>query len=116
MTMEAQRSFNVDVQTEGGMSEFTVEGQSYEPSDYEVEGDWSSASFLLAGGALAGSVELTGLKYESIQADAALVEALRMMGADVSVKYNSIAVERSKLNGISFPASQPYVPRRRGSA
>ena len=105
MTMEAQRSFNVDVQTAGDMSEFTVEGQSYEPSDFEVEGDWSSASYLLAGGALAGSVELTGLKDESSQADAAMAEALRMMGADVSVQYTSIAAERSKLNGITFEVS-----------
>ena len=102
MTMETQRAFNVDVQTTREMNEFTVQGQRYEPSDYVVEGDWSSASYLLAGGALAGSIELTGLKGESSQADAAMGDILRMIGADISIRDDSIAVERSRLRGIDF--------------
>lgn len=102
MTMETQRAFNVEVRASGDLDVFTVERQRYEPSDYVVEGDWSSASYLLAGGALAGSVEVTGLRADSSQADAAMVEILRGMGAEISIRGSSISVERSTLEGIDF--------------
>lgn len=102
MTMETQRAFDVEVQTTGSMKEFTIERQHYRPSEYKVEGDWSSAACLLAGGALAGSIVLYGLKVESSQADAAIVDILRMMGADVSIQGGAVAIDRTSLRGIDF--------------
>jgi len=105
MTMEAQRAFGVEVQAAEGMEEFRVESQRYRPAEYGVEGDWSSAAYLIAGGALTGTVELHGLRTKSSQADAAMVDALRMMGADISTRDGSIAVGSDRLRGIIFDVS-----------
>lgn len=105
MSMESQRSFNIEVDVSGDMNEFTVKRQRYEPTEYQVEKDWSSASYLLAGGALAGSIEMMGLNVNSIQADAAIVEILRLMGAEILLQDDSIIVEESDLKGISLDVS-----------
>ncbi len=62
--------------------------------EYSVEGDWSGASFMLVAGAIAGKVELKGLSVYSKQADKAIVTALSLAGAQMSVSEDSINVEK----------------------
>ncbi len=57
---------------------------------YTVEGDWSSASFLLVAGAIAGNVVVTGLDVFSTQADKAILNALRDCGCRLSIEDNRI--------------------------
>jgi len=57
--------------------------KKYKPTKYRVEGDWSSASYLLALGALAGEVEVDNLDMESLQGDRMLIHFLREMAAPV---------------------------------
>lgn len=105
MTMEAQRAFGVEVWATKGMEEFRIRRQQYRPTEFEVEGDWSSAAYLIAVGVLTGSVELHGLRDKNSQADAAVVDALCMMGADISTRNGSIAVEKTGLCGLKFDVS-----------
>src|SRR5687768_685895 len=72
---------------------------------YTVEGDWSSASFLLVAGALAGNVGIEGLDIESAQADKAILEALRVAGAKISVFANKILIHPDNLVGFDFDAT-----------
>jgi 3-phosphoshikimate 1-carboxyvinyltransferase len=65
---------------------------------YEVEGDWSSASFLLVAGAIAGDVVVTGLDVFSTQADKAILQALMSCGARMSIEEKQIAINASLLN------------------
>jgi len=80
-------------------------GQSYDPSGgvYDVPGDFSSMSYLLAAGALAGddSVVVEGAQ-PSAQGDAAIVEILERMGADIAWDHETgeITVEQSDLEGV----------------
>ena len=105
MTFEAQQAFGVETWSSEDMDEFIVERQRYNPVEYLVEGDWSSAAYLIAGGVLTGSVEIQGLRVDSSQADAAVVDALRMMGADISIKDGFTAVEEASLRGLRFDVS-----------
>jgi len=79
-------------------------GQMYKPIDYEVEGDYSSASFLLAAGAINGDVEVTGLNLESLQGDRKIIEILKQMNAEIDINDNSIKTKTSKLKGIEIDA------------
>jgi 3-phosphoshikimate 1-carboxyvinyltransferase len=85
---------------------FSVAGhQNYDPSggEYNVPGDFSSISYLLAAGALAGDDAVTVTSaYPSAQGDQAIVDILESMGA--SIRWNrdagEITVEKSALDGI----------------
>ncbi|THE66057.1 3-phosphoshikimate 1-carboxyvinyltransferase [Salinadaptatus halalkaliphilus] len=85
ITLEVLEAFGVDArQTDTG---FAVEGgQSYDPvgGEYAVPGDFSSISYPLAAGAIAGEdgVRIEGA-HPSAQGDTAIVEIVERMGADV---------------------------------
>lgn len=57
----------------------------YRPARFRVPGDYSSAAFMLALGAIAGRVRVYGLDPGDVQADKAVIEVLRAMGARVRV-------------------------------
>jgi 3-phosphoshikimate 1-carboxyvinyltransferase len=103
ITLEVMDAFGVQARkTKRG---FSVAGhQTYDAGDgYNVPGDFSSMSYLLAAGALAGgdSVTVTAA-YPSAQGDQAIVDILEEMGAAVDWDRNAgeIVVQRSALEGI----------------
>lgn len=68
------------VETKDG---FSVDGgQEYHLGEYVVPGDFSSASYLLAAGAVCGEVSVSGL-YPSCQGDSAIIDILSDMGAHI---------------------------------
>ena len=73
---------------------------------YTTEADWSSASFLLVAGAIAGSVSIKGLLQDSIQADKTILEALKLANAQVHITAESISVNNeNKLKPFFFDAT-----------
>jgi 3-phosphoshikimate 1-carboxyvinyltransferase len=103
ITLEVMDAFGVQArQTKRG---FSVAGhQTYDAGDgYNVPGDFSSMSYLLAAGALAGddSVTVTSA-YPSAQGDQAIVDILEAMGASVDWGRDAgeIVVQKSALEGI----------------
>lgn len=100
MTLDCLRRFGIEVKSTPELREFKVAKQRYNPTRYRVEGDWSSVSYLLALGAVAGEVEVENLNVESLQGDRIILDLLRDMGASVKVNDDSITVKRSKLNAI----------------
>ena len=102
MTLEAVRSFGGKVRDDLPEG-FSVEGdQSYRPTRVTIEGDWSGAAFMLVAGAVAGRVTVRGLAPKSLQPDTAIVEALRLAGADVKISGSSVAASRGDLEGFDF--------------
>ena len=69
MTLECLKKFGIKVNTQADLSQFEVARQEYQPTNYQVEGDWSSASCFLALGAVSEGVTVTNLKPESFQGD-----------------------------------------------
>jgi 3-phosphoshikimate 1-carboxyvinyltransferase len=81
---------------------FTVpSNQDYDLRSYNVPGDFSSASYMMAAGALCGDVTIKNL-YPSEQGDSALVEILEKMGAHIlwDRKKGEVKVNKSELCGI----------------
>ncbi len=100
MTMECLEKFGIKVISSEDLREFETLKQTYKPTKYRVEGDWSSASYLLALGALCGEVEVENLDPESLQGDKAILDFLKDMGASVTIGKNSVTVSRSRLKAI----------------
>jgi len=101
MTIECLKQFGIRVKSSKDLREFETSKQAYKPTKYRVEGDWSSASYLLALGALSGEVEVANLNLESLQGDKAIIDFLKEMGASITVKPNSVIVKRSKLKALT---------------
>jgi len=100
MTLECLERFGVKVEFSEALEDFEVSRQRYKPAKYRVEGDWSSASYFLALGALSGEVKVENLNPESLQGDKVILDLLRDMGALVKVNKNSVTVRKSRLNAI----------------
>ena len=100
MTLDCLARFGVKVECSRDFGEFELLKQTYKPARYIVEGDWSSASYLLALGAVSGEVEVENLNPESLQGDKMMLDFLKDMGALVRVNKNSVTVKRSRLNAI----------------
>jgi 3-phosphoshikimate 1-carboxyvinyltransferase len=105
MTLECLQEFGISVSFSEDLREFETVKQAYVPARYQVEGDWSSASYLLAAGALAGEIELENLNPESLQGDKIIMKLLQEMGASVNIEGNSVTVKRSRLKGIKADLS-----------
>ncbi|PSP93776.1 3-phosphoshikimate 1-carboxyvinyltransferase [Halobacteriales archaeon QS_4_62_28] len=104
ITLEVLEDFGVDAEaTPDGFA--VAGGQSYDPAggEYDVPGDFSSLSYLLAAGALASDDGLTITSaYPSAQGDTAIVDIVREMGATVDWdrENGEISVSRAPLSGI----------------
>lgn len=76
-----------------------------QPITYTVEGDWSGAAFLLVAGAIAGKITIKGLDINSAQADKAILQALMMSKAIISITAEEIEVGPSILQPFHFDAT-----------
>jgi len=105
MTLEIMEHFGVTVMHEN-YKRFSIEGsQNYQGMTYQIEGDWSGAAFHLVGGAIAGDVTLTDINPDSKQADVKIIDVLKSVGAKLTLRDNSIRVEKNKLNNFYFDAT-----------
>jgi 3-phosphoshikimate 1-carboxyvinyltransferase len=84
-----------------GLKKFHIPGnQRYQPMHVRVPGDFSSATFFLAAGALHDNdVVVKGLDMRDPQGDKAVVEYLRQMGARISISDEGIHIHPGTLTG-----------------
>jgi len=103
-TLATMKSFGVEVGRDE-FSEFEVAPASYEPADFAVPSDFSSASFIMAAATVTGgSVKLENLNREYPQGDSAILEILKSMGVKVVTNGNSVTInaEGGRLKGGKF--------------
>ncbi|MCL2116511.1 MAG: 3-phosphoshikimate 1-carboxyvinyltransferase [Methanobrevibacter sp.] len=83
---------------------FRVEPQEYIATDYTIEGDYSSASYLLGAVAIyGGEITVKNLFKDSKQGDKLIIDVLRNMGAKISVKHDSVTLKSDgRLKGIDI--------------
>lgn len=105
MTIGVLEAFGVEASHENYEQFYVRGGQSYVPTKYNIEGDWSGASCLMVAGAVAGEVTVNNLNPNSLQADQALVYALERAGAMVGSDGNTYHIEKKQLNAFEFDAT-----------
>jgi 3-phosphoshikimate 1-carboxyvinyltransferase len=74
------------------------------PSTLFVEGDASSASYFLAAGAIAGSVAVAGVDFNSIQGDVKFANELSTLGVAIENGQNTITASKpaQKIKGFTL--------------
>ena len=92
ITLAMMARFGVKVERQGWQRFVVFGGQRYQsPGVIFVEGDASSASYFLAAGAIGGGpVTVEGVGKDSVQGDVRFADALRQMGAEITMGPNSM--------------------------
>ncbi|MDD1776385.1 MAG: 3-phosphoshikimate 1-carboxyvinyltransferase [Candidatus Methanomethylicus sp.] len=107
MTLDVLARFGAQCSADLGRGIFEIPpNQPLSPCTYSVEGDFSSAAFMLAAGVLNGDVEVQGLAMPSRQGDRSILEIVRRMGGTLSQTASGIMASESRLSGISLDARQ----------
>ncbi len=106
MSLEVMRDFGLTAEHEEYRC-FKVKGnQSINRSKtYEVEGDWSGASFLIVAALIGGELEMKGLKKQSSQADRAMLDVVIEVGGSFSWEDNNLIVRTADLVPFNFDAT-----------
>ncbi|MDR2545337.1 MAG: 3-phosphoshikimate 1-carboxyvinyltransferase [Methanobrevibacter sp.] len=101
--LESENNGNDSMET----TSFIVKPQKYHKTEFRVEGDYTSASYILSAIAiLGGEVTIKNLFKESKQGDKLILDILKNMGADIIVKEDYVKLtSNGKLNGIDINLS-----------
>jgi len=102
LTLDTMKSFGITIEQPDACTYRIPGSQCYQPQYYTVEGDYSQAAFFLAAGALGQSVKCDGMHPESIQGDAAIIDILKRMGAEVFWQGGYLQALPSQLRGIDI--------------
>lgn len=108
LSLAMLEAFGFRVRHEGYTAFFIDPADNVERNrEYVVEGDWSSASFLMVAGAVAGSVTITGLDMLSVQGDKAILLLIGQCGAGVDMHAEGITIRQSAgLKSFDFDATE----------
>ena len=106
VTVDLASKFKIRMEHNNFREFFIPGGQHYVPTRLHIEGDWSSAAFMLVAGAIAGEVTAKPMNTLSLQADLAIIEALTKAGAVIITTPNEITVRHRELSAFDFDATQ----------
>jgi 3-phosphoshikimate 1-carboxyvinyltransferase len=104
ITMDVMREFGIEAVNKD-YKEFSVKnGQIYKGKRYRIEGDYSSAAYFLAAGAIGGQpVTVKNLKINSVQGDKYLMNILSAMGCSVEQQKEAVTLSRrGQLKGVTI--------------
>ena len=104
ITLDIMRAFGVEAVNKG-YKQFLVKGsQKYQARRYRIEGDYSSAAYFLAAGAIGGGpVTVKNLNNNSAQGDRYLLNILEKLGCSVEHQKQQVTISRQKeLSGITL--------------
>jgi len=105
MTIDIASHFGVAIEHNDYEQFYIAGGQSYTPTAYSIEGDWSAAAMLLVAGAVAGEVAVGNISMLSKQADVAVCRALVAAGAELTSEQNTITAAHRPLHAFEFDAT-----------
>ncbi len=94
VTLNVLHKHGIKVEPSPDYSRFFVPcGQAYIPFNHVIEGDYSSAAFLLAAAAITNSyVKITNLRRDTLQGDRKVIEVLQEMGSQVKIGEDDVEV------------------------
>ena len=104
ITLHVLEESGIDIEADNN-TYYIQGGQSYRLRSFKVPADFTSASYLIAAGILAGKVKILNM-FDSKQGDKRIVEIVKEMGG--KVKWNKdtgvILAENSELEGVEVDA------------
>lgn len=111
VTLSVLEAFGIEIgKTQHG---YYIKGnQSYKPTDFTVEGDWSQASYFIAAATLSKDpntqITIKGLNKNSLQGDKIAIDLFSKFGADIKFVGDDLVVRPGggPIKPIRFDASQ----------
>jgi 3-phosphoshikimate 1-carboxyvinyltransferase len=106
LTLSVLSQFGLEI-THEHYGRFHISPKAFKATELIVPGDWSGSSFLLVAGAICADEGLTvdNLKFESAQADEAVLNALRAAEVRFEMGENSVRVWKSDIRAFEFDAT-----------
>ncbi|HUT62480.1 MAG TPA: 3-phosphoshikimate 1-carboxyvinyltransferase [Anaerolineae bacterium] len=104
MTLNWLDFLGVSPLIDDNMNYIRIQGRkSYTQFIRKIPGDFSSATFLLCAGVLAGgTISLRGLEMDDPQGDKIVIDILKRMGAHIEIRDDLIIVKGGRLKGIEI--------------
>jgi len=100
MTLQLMQHFGI--QYSWKENTISIKPQEYKPTHYKVESDWSGASywFSLVACADEGEILLKGLKKDSLQGDAEIVNIMDKLGVESKFTDDGVNLSKKKATGL----------------
>ncbi len=106
LTIQVMKAFGVGIDNQD-YQVFRVKKGHYQPREYTIEGDCSTASYFWAAAAiLKGEITVRPIFVYSKQADLAFVKILEKMGCKSEIKNDGIKLIGGELKGIEVDMNQ----------
>lgn len=106
MTCDIMKYFGVEV-INNNYKKYIIKHSKYKAIEYNIEGDWSSASYFCCIGALHdGGIEITNINNNSIQGDKNFPKILERIGVNVKYTNNSVIINKGEIHGIEINMEQ----------
>lgn len=102
MTLNIMAYFGIQYQWDGNC--IRIKHQSYQAKDFDVEADWSAASYYYELVALSSESDLylDGLQEESLQGDAAIVQIMEHFGVRTAYTATGVHLTKGEQNEAVF--------------
>ncbi len=101
MTLDIMKHFGVHVHVD--QRTYTIsKTASYQPSSIEIEGDYSQAAFFLVAGIIGHPIHVKGLKKDSKQGDAKVLDIITNMGGSLTWTHEGVIANPSQTHGITI--------------
>jgi 3-phosphoshikimate 1-carboxyvinyltransferase len=98
MTIAQMRAFGVEVYEDWDAKQLVVKSQTYKPTSYSIESDWSGASYWYSVVALSPfentKIELIGLHQNSLQGDSVIVDMMAQLGVKSTFTEAGVQLEK----------------------
>lgn len=102
ITLDIMKTFGITVENDNYLKFRVKSNQAYKAQAYQIEGDWSSASYFLGAAAVTGGdITLSGVDPDSVQGDAKFPDVLGEMGCEVKKSGDSLQLKGNSLQGIT---------------
>jgi 3-phosphoshikimate 1-carboxyvinyltransferase len=100
MTLQLMENFGVKSEWVENM--ISVKPQKYHAATYMVESDWSGSSYWYSVASLMyeGEIKLLGLKKDSLQGDAAIVQIMEKLGVSTVFQTDGVLLKKTKTEKI----------------
>ena len=94
MTLSIMRHFGAEVEQEDRT--ILVKPKLYQPNDFEIEADWSAASYWYEMAAMSEECEirLRGLSLSSMQGDTVIVDWMRQLGVGTFLENDAVVLRK----------------------
>jgi 3-phosphoshikimate 1-carboxyvinyltransferase len=116
ITLDVLEAFGINIQTNFELGKFYITSeQNYRSQSYDIPGDFSSASNVIAAAVLSkkpSSVIINNLDFNNKQGDKKIVEILEKMGANIEINKvnNQVIIDgespKNKLKGIEIDCTE----------